>query len=101
MVVYLKNMDLNSWCFLSKNKISPIIFLETPYSDVNTVLYGYIKSINCLNKNDNFFCGECTQCKKIDTKSYFDLVELNGFQKNITHIFPHLFFLPILSENLL
>lgn len=75
-----KNQIIN---FLSKNKISPIIFLETPYSDVNTVLYGYIKSINCLNKNDNFFCGECTQCKKIDTKSYFDLVELNGFQKNI------------------
>lgn len=75
-----KNQIVN---FLSKNKTSPIIFLEAPYSDVNSILYGYIKSINCLNKSSGFFCGDCLQCKKIDNKSYFDLIELNGFQKNI------------------
>lgn len=69
--------------FLSKNKITPIIFLETPYSDINSIVYGYIKSINCTHKNNNFFCDECVQCQKINNKSYFDLIELNGFQKNI------------------
>lgn len=66
---------------LIKNKFSPILLIESRYSDINDIIFSYIKSINCELKNN--FCNECINCKKIDTKSYYDLNIIDGYKDNI------------------
>lgn len=66
---------------LIKNKFSPILLIEPRYSDVNDIIFSYIKSINCKIKDG--FCDKCDNCKKINSKSYYDLNIINGNKDNI------------------
>lgn len=73
--------DNNLIQMLAKNKISPIIFIETPYSNVDNVIFSLIKTLNC-NQSETY-CNECINCKKINNLNYYDLKIIDGYNSSI------------------
>lgn len=62
---------------LIKNKPNPIMLIETKHSDVDQIIFNYIKSINCSESNT--FCNQCNNCKRVENKTYYDLKIIDGF----------------------
>lgn len=68
---------------LIKKQPSSILLIESRYSDVQEIVFGFIKSLNCDNKVDNFFCNNCKNCKKINSCSYYDMHIINKNNEGI------------------
>lgn len=61
-------------------KPNPLLLIETRYSNVNKIIFDYIKNINCSFKP---FCNECSDCKRINNLSYYDLKIIDGINNSI------------------
>ncbi len=67
---------------LINNKPSPILLVENRYSDVDEIIYGFIKSLNCSFDKEGF-CNNCIDCKKINSNSYYDMHIVNKHNSGI------------------
>lgn len=65
---------------LIKHQPNTLIFVEKKYSDVDDVIFSYLKSINCSQEH---FCNKCLECNKINDLAYYDLKIIDGFNENI------------------
>ena len=68
-------MDILNNIYKSPRKPTVVLLVETRFSNIRQVVNNYLKSIVC----DKIpFCNQCEMCKKIDNKSYYDLLILDG-----------------------
>lgn len=75
-------MNLNNKIIqvINLSKPNPLLLIETRYSNVNKIIFDYLKNINCNHKP---FCNECTDCKRINNLSYYDLKIIDGINNSI------------------
>lgn len=66
---------------LRSNYTHSIIFVESKFSNLNSEIKNFMKSI-CCDKQP--FCNQCEFCKKINEDRYADLMEINGDMQNIS-----------------
>lgn len=73
-------MDILNNIYKSPRKPTVVLLVETRFSNIRQVVNNYLKSIVC---DKTPFCNQCEMCKKIDNKSYYDLLILDGNKETI------------------
>lgn len=66
---------------LINKRPTPILLEESKSSFVDEVIIDYLKSINC--NETKTMCNNCNDCKKIESKNYFDYHELNVYVETV------------------
>lgn len=65
----------------TKITTNTIIFIEKQWSNLNTLIFDFIKN-KCCNQDDNF-CNKCIVCEKINRRQYYDLKILDSYKNNV------------------
>lgn len=66
---------------ISEQVPNPLLLEESKSSFCDEFIFDYCKSINCSNSKT--FCNNCSNCKRIDQKTYFDFFYFDAYNNSV------------------